>query len=68
MSLKYTKSTEHWKTIPKKCKNCSKSIYTLEDGQVLYQCSMFGVFKKDCDLKIIEKKESLLKPDEIIGE
>lgn len=65
MSLKQTLSTEHWKTIPKKCKNCSKAIYTIENHEVFYQCSIFGSFKKDCKLKSpnreLPKSEDLLK-------
>ena len=68
MSLRETKSTGHWKTIPKKCKGCSKAIYTKEGHQVLYQCSIFGSFKKDCELEVVERKIPLPKPDEIIGE
>jgi hypothetical protein len=45
MSLKATKHTNHWNTIPTKCKNCKKAVYTIEDDKVYYQCSMFGLFK-----------------------
>lgn len=62
MSLKYTDSTKYWNTIPKKCKNCSKAIYTVE-GEIYYQCSLYGKFKKDCDVEA--KKRVLLKPQEI---
>lgn len=64
MSLKNTLSTQHWNSIAKKCKNCSKAIYTVEDNEVYYQCSIFGKFKKDCELNVVEKV--LLKPQEII--
>jgi len=64
MSLKYTKHTKNWRNIPKKCKNCKKSFYTLEDGEILYSCSIYGSFKKDCEHKIIIRK--LLKPSEIL--
>jgi hypothetical protein len=64
MSLKETLSTQHWNTIPKKCKNCSKAIFTLEDGEVYYQCSMFGKFKKDCSLE--PENRNLPKPEEIL--
>ena len=64
MSLKETLSTQYWNTIPKKCKNCSKSIYTIENGEVYYQCSMFGKFKKDCELK--PETRNLLKPEDIL--
>lgn len=63
MSLKNTHSTQHWNTIPKKCKNCSKAIYTREGNEIYYQCSIFGQFKRDCSLNTTERK--LLKPDEI---
>lgn len=65
MSLKETDSTQHWNTIPKKCKNCNKAIYTIEDGEVFYQCSIFGKFKKECQLETEEKQ--LLKPNEILN-
>lgn len=64
MSLAKTLSTQYWNSIPKKCKNCSKSIYTIEDKQVYYQCSMYGKFKKDCELQLITRE--LPKPQEII--
>jgi len=64
MSLKKTKHTQHWKTIPKKCKACKKAIYTVEDGEILYQCSFYGAFKKDCDWKI--EFRDLPKPSEIL--
>lgn len=63
MSLKQTLSTQYWNTIPKKCKSCSKAIYTVEDGEVYYQCSIFGKFKKDCTLELSNR--NLPKPDDI---
>lgn len=65
MSLKETMSTKHWNSISKKCKNCFKAIYTVENNEVYYQCSIYGKFKKDCDLQIVEKE--LLKPDDILN-
>ncbi len=56
MSLKEADSTQYWKTIPKKCKNCSKAIYTIEDGVVLYQCSLFGQFQKNCKIETTNRK------------
>lgn len=64
MSLKQTLSTQHWNTISKKCKNCSKAIYTLEDGEVYYQCSVYGKFKKECSLELANR--NLPKPEEIL--
>jgi hypothetical protein len=64
MSLKETNHTLHWKTIPKKCKNCSRSIYTIEDNEVIYQCNLFGKFIKDCEIKAGERL--LPKPEEIL--
>ncbi len=64
MSLKHTLSTQHWNPIPKKCKSCSKAIYTVEDGEVYYQCSIFGKFKKDCELEV--PQQDLLKPEDIL--
>lgn len=64
MSLKNTHSTQHWNTIPKKCKNCSKAIYTVENGEAYYQCSVFGKFKKDCELNLPQR--DLPKPDKIL--
>ena len=64
MSLKHTLSTQHWNTISKKCKNCSKAIYTLEENEVYYQCSVYGRFKKECDLET--ENRSLPKPEEIL--
>ena len=66
MSLTKTNSTGHWNTIPKKCKECRKAIYTVENGEVYYQCSVFGKFKKDCTIKTDTRK--LPKPSEIIKE
>jgi hypothetical protein len=66
MSLQQTLHTKNWKLIPRKCKNCSKSIYTIEDGQIYYQCSLFGKFKKECDIKT--QQRNLLKPEEILKE
>ena len=65
MSLKETHSTQHWNTIPKKCKNCRRAIYTVEDGEVYYQCSIFGKFKKECD--VVADERELPKPQEILG-
>ena len=56
MSLKETLSTQYWNTIPKKCKNCSKAIYTVENGIVLYQCSLLGQFQKNCKLETTNRK------------
>jgi len=64
MSLKNTKHTGSWKHIPKKCKNCKKAIYTVEEGEVLYQCSLYGSFNKDCEHKIEIRK--LPKPSEVL--
>jgi hypothetical protein len=64
MSLKETLSTQHWNTIPKKCKNCSKAIYTDENGEIHYQCSMYGKFKKECSLELPNR--DLPKPDDIL--
>lgn len=67
MSIENTKHTKNWKTIPKKCKNCSKAVYVKEDdNKIFYQCSLFGSFKRNCNLEIIEKY--LPKPEEITGE
>lgn len=63
MSLKETKSTTNWKNIPRKCKNCDRAIYTIEDGKVYYQCNLYGSFNKNCEIKI--NIRSLLKPSEI---
>lgn len=65
MSLKETLSTQYWNTIPKKCKGCSKAIYTTEDGEVYYQCSIFGKFKKECELAVPMK--NLPKPEDILN-
>ena len=65
MSLKETHHTEYYNTILKKCKNCFKSIYTIEDGKILYSCSIFGKFKKECALETPQR--SLPKPEEILG-
>lgn len=64
MSLKNTLSTQYWNAIPKKCKNCAKAIYTLEDDEVFYQCSIFGKFKKECELVV--PNQPLLKPEDIL--
>lgn len=64
MSLKQTLSTQHWSAISKKCKNCSKAIYTVEDKQVYYQCSVYGKFKKECSLELPNR--NLPKPEEIL--
>lgn len=64
MSLKETASTKYWNTIPKKCKNCIKAIYTVEDTSVYYQCSLFGTFKRDCDVEAADR--SLPKPEDIL--
>ncbi len=64
MSQKYINYTQSWKHIPKKCKNCKKAIYTIEDKEVLYSCSIYGSFKKDCEQKIIIKK--LSKPSDVL--
>lgn len=65
MSLKDTLHTKYWNTIAKKCKQCCSSIYTIEEGKVLYSCSIYGTFKKDCTLET--PKRSLPKPEEILG-
>lgn len=64
MSLKKTDSTDYWNSIPKKCKNCSKAIYTIEGDEVYYQCSIYGKFKKDCDKDLPQRP--LLKPEELL--
>lgn len=64
MSLQHTKSTQHWASIPKKCKNCNRAIFTKEADEIYYQCSVFATFKKDCTLELEERK--LLKPEEIL--
>ena len=65
MSLKETKSTQHWPTIPKKCKSCSKAVYTIENNkEIYYQCSLYGIFKKDCKLEFADRK--LPKPSELM--
>jgi hypothetical protein len=66
MSLRKTLNTSYWNSIPKKCKNCIKAIYTLENGEILYQCSIFGTFKRDCELKVNDRK--LPKPEEILND
>ncbi len=63
MSLKETLSTQYWNNILKKCKNCSKAIYTIENNEVYYHCSMYGKFKKDCNLNLPNR--TLPKPEEI---
>lgn len=55
MSLAKTAATQYWNTIPKKCKECVKAIYTIEDGQAYYQCSLFGKFKKDCTIEAAKR-------------
>lgn len=64
MSLKETLSTQHWNTIPKKCKNCIKAIYTIENNEVYYQCSVYGSFKRDCSADMANR--NLPKPEEIL--
>jgi acetyl-CoA carboxylase beta subunit len=68
MSLKYTHNTQHWNSIPKKCKNCSKAIYTKEKKEIYYQCSLFGKFKRECDVetesRILDKPEEILAKSE----
>lgn len=63
MSLKETLHTEYWNTIPKKCKQCIKSIYTIENEQIYYQCSLFGKFKKECQIETAYR--TLPKPEDI---
>ena len=63
MSLKYTKSTQHWSSIPRKCKSCSKSIFVKEDLEIYYQCSLWGSCKKDCTVET--EKRNLPKPEDI---
>lgn len=63
MSLKETKSTQHWPSIPRKCKTCFKAIYVKEDLEIYYQCSLWGSFKKDCTIET--EKRNLPKPEEI---
>lgn len=65
MSLKNTLSTQHWNTIPKKCKNCSRAIYTIEGDEIHYQCSIYGSFKRDCILNADKRK--LPKSEEILS-
>lgn len=48
MSLLLTKHSKSWNAIPKQCKQCIKAIYIKEDDSILYQCSVFGNFKRDC--------------------
>lgn len=66
MSLQHAQHTQSWKTIPRKCKNCSRAIYTIEEGQIYYQCSLFGKFKKECSTQT--QQRILLKPEEILKE
>lgn len=57
MSLKNTKSTSCYRTIPKRCRDCAKAIYVAElDKEILYQCSMYGVFKRECSAGCLRKK------------
>ena len=63
MSLQHTNSTKHWGSIPKKCKSCSKAIFTKENGEIFFQCSIYGVFKRTCSLKT--ETRILPKPEEI---
>lgn len=65
MSLKDTHSTEYYRTIAKKCRQCAKSIYTIEEGKVLYSCSIFGKFKKECTIETPPR--NLPKPEEILS-
>lgn len=64
MALKETDHTQHWNSIPKKCKNCVKAIYTVEKKEVYYQCSIFGNFKRECNLQTQERE--LPKPEKIM--
>jgi hypothetical protein len=64
MSLKDTASTLSWQTIPKRCKGCKKAIYTVEEDGIRYQCSLFGKFKRDCEIKAPSR--DLPKPQEIL--
>jgi len=63
MSLKDTLHTESWKNIPKKCKQCNKAIYTIEENMVYYQCSIYGKFKKECNIETVHR--DLPKPEEV---
>jgi hypothetical protein len=63
MSLKETKSTKHWASIPRKCKLCMRAIYTKEDSEIYYQCSIYGSFKKDCTVET--EQRNLPKPEDI---
>lgn len=65
MSLKQTLSTKHWNTIPRKCKNCVKAIYTIEDNEVYYQCSIFGSFKRECHTDLLNR--CVPKPKDILN-
>lgn len=65
MSLKHTLSTQYWNAIPKKCKNCSKAIFTVENDEVFYQCSIHGSFKRECSLELPNR--NLPKPEDILN-
>lgn len=67
MSLKKTLHSKSWNAIPKKCKQCRKATYTLENNMVLYQCSLYGTFKRQCEVDSI-RKEQLFSIEEIRGE
>jgi len=68
MSLKKTFHSKSWNSIPKKCKRCIKSIYTVEDDDlVLYQCSLHGKFKRVCEKFTGRNKDSLPTLKEIRG-
>jgi len=64
MSLKKTLHSKCWKVIPKKCKQCAKATYTIENNEAFYQCSLFGVFKRNCEINAF--KEQVLPSSEDI--
>jgi len=53
--LQHTKSFKH---IPRKCKECLKCVSITINNETIYQCSLFGKFKRDCIINM--KKETPL--------
>jgi len=67
MSLEQTKHSKSWNAIPKRCKYCVKAIYVQENnGEILYQCSIFGQFKRECKIGS-DRKEVLPTRKQITG-
>ena len=67
MSLIETHHSKSWNAIPRKCKDCLKAIYVTEkDGEVLYQCSIYGTFKRDCSVDH-KRKDTLPTPKQVRG-